>query len=305
MQTFNDAQVADMIGEVETAIQAVLKSEATTLRKSESMNSAGNGGPGAGSPLGKTDPDASAAPVQEGSAPADESAPPADASASPAPDASPSPDASPAPAGDPAAAQQDAPPSKEELDAAYAGLSLPELEMHIQCATQALAAKQSQMGGGAPASPSAAPAPAMPSASPAGAPGANPLPADQSPPLAPAAAAALKSENAVLRGQVEELTKSVSAFLEGFKGMVKPQAPANPQVNTTAGVIQFIPAQKAVTSMDTVPQAAAPVSLSKAEINEKLKTVVRKPELTKNERKLITRWYQGDATEQDIAPLLK
>ncbi len=155
----------------------------------------------------------------------------------------------------------------------------------------------------APASPSAGGMP-PPSASPSGAPGAAPLPADQSPPLAPDSTMALKSENASLKGQVEELTKSVSAFRDGLKGFMKP-APQHPTVQTPTAQIQFIPAQKAVTSLDAVPQIAPQtLNLSKSEINDRLKTVVQK-DLSKAERKLINRWYTGDANDQDIAPLLK
>lgn len=334
MQTYSEKQVQEMITEVDAAIETLLKSEKDALvalqkgagaglaqvmgdaaraAKSEvpTTTDAANGGMKKGEApseldrtardqlnkgaapegvdrtatdqLKKAGPDASAAPVAEDSSPADASP----SASPPASDSAPAADPSASASADPAAAGgAQAAPTEQELAEAYGQLSQPELELHAKALAQVMAAKA---GAANPMAPQSAAPPASPSAAPASAPapGASPLPGDQSPGVDPNAMSAMKSENKLLRSQVEDLQKGLSAFTEGFKDLMAPK-------------------QKAVTGMDIVPADQKPsvLQLTKSEINEKLRTVVRKPELTKTERKLITRWYSGDASDQDLAQIL-
>lgn len=295
MQTFSEKKVQDMIAEVDSAIETLLKSEKDALIKLQKGASgvsipqtqdAANGG------LAKGGEDASAAPVAEDK----EKAPDASPSAAPA-DAGPGPAADPmasadpaAPAGDPAAApgadaSASAPPTEQELVEAYGQLSQPELQLHAKALASVMAAQAGAQSPAAPApGPSAGPAAPPASPSPAG-PGASPLPADQSMPVDPSVAA-MKSENVLLRGQVADLQKGLAAFTDGFKELLAPK-------------------QKAVTGMDIVPETPKQslLHLTKSEIGTKLAAVV-KTDLAKSDRKLINRWYNGDASDAELTHLL-
>jgi len=220
--------------------------------------------------LGKAADDPSAAPMAESSS---SPAGAADASAPPSPSPEPSPSDSSGQPQDPAAGQEGQAPTEQELVEAYGQLSQPELELHAKAMAQVMAAK----AGGAPGM----------SPSPSGPPpaGAAPMPGDNSPAVSPDMTT-MKSENALLRAQVEELQKGLKAFADGFQDLMAPK-------------------QKAVTGMDIVPETKPSLlQLTKSEIGDKLKTVVRRSDLTKSERKLITAWYSGDASDQDLTPIL-
>lgn len=300
MQTFSEKKVQDMIAEVDSAIETLLKSEKDALIKLQKGASgvsipqtqdAAQGG------LAKGGEDASAAPVAESSA---EKKPDPSPSASPADAGPPAADASaPAPAPDPMAAgapgadaSASAPPTEQELVEAYGQLSQPELQLHAKALASVMAAQAgAQSPAAAPGASPSAPAPmaASPSPSPAApapmAPGASPLPADQSMPVDPSVAA-MKSENSLLRGQVADLQKGLAAFTDGFKELLAPK-------------------QKAVTAMDVVAETPRQslLQLTKSEIGTKLATVV-KTDLSKSDRKLINRWYNGEAGDAELNHLL-
>ena len=351
MQTYSEKQVQEMISEVDSAIETLLKSEkdalvalqkgssagfdhvmanaakgAAAAKKAEGSYSESSSSSSSKSPMGKGEESASASASKSGSVSVPETSasangglgkgeapseldrtakdqlakgaapseldrtakdqlrkdgedasasPVAESSASSAPSASPSasPDASTAPDDSSASPDAGQAPSEQELVEAYGQLSQPELELHAKALAQVMAAQAGAQS---------------PSASPAGppAPGSSPLPGDQSPGVAPDAMAAMKSENSLLRGQVEELQKGMSAFVDGFKDLLAPK-------------------QKAVTALDVVP-ASKPslMQLTKSEIGDRMPALVKREDLTKADRKLITAWYRGDASDQDIAHLL-
>lgn len=180
-------------------------------------------------------------------------------------------EASPAPeAGmDPAAEQQDQPPSLEELVQAYSQLSPEEISMHEQALQ---AAKQAS-------------APAMPG-SPSPGPGAQaPMAGEGSAPLAPGSEMALKSEK--LQAEFDSLKKSQDTLVEAMKAML-----SGPQ-------------RKAVTGNDMAPgKTTKPAtSLSKAEVNAKLKVVARQ-DLQKSDRDLISNYFKNQVKVDDIVHLL-
>lgn len=192
-----------------------------------------------------------------------------------APEASPAPEASAAPA-DPAMAggeMQDQPPTMEELVSAYSQLSPEEFAMHEQAFQ---AAKQAQAGAQDPMAP----------ASPSPGPGAGGMPNEGSAPVDPAAQMAMKSEK--LQDEFDALKKSQDVLVEAFKSML------------TA------PQRKAVTGNDMAAgKTEKPAtSLSKSEINEKLKKVA-KTDLAKSDRNLIANYFKNQAKLDDIVHLLK
>jgi hypothetical protein len=198
------------------------------------------------------------------------------APAAAAPEASPAPEASATPA-DPAMAggeMQDQPPTMEELVSAYSQLSPEEFAMHeqaFQAAKQAQAGAQDPMG--APASPSPGP-------------GAGGMPGEGSAPVDPASQMAMKSEK--LQGEFDALKKNQDLLVEAMKTMFT------------------VPQRKAVTGNDMAAgKTEKPAtSLSKSEINEKLK-VVAKTNLAKSDRNLIANYFKNQVKVDDIVHLLK
>lgn len=196
------------------------------------------------------------------------SAPP---DSSPAPEASASPEASPEQPQDPA--MQEQPASVEELTQAYCELSPDELAMH----EQALMAAKAKCA--APAD-QASPGPTPPGA-------AAPAPGEDSAPMAPGSQMDLgKSEE--MKKDFEDLQKSVQLLTQAVTTMIK------------------APQRKAVVGADMAPGKAnvAVESLSKSEINSKLDQAARR-DISKQDRALITRFYNNQAKVSDVAHLLQ
>lgn len=215
-------------------------------------------------------------------APADEApkAPPAgepDGDEAPAPAA-----AAPAPAA-PGEGDIMAAPTVEELAAEYSNLPDDQLDMHIQAAQMAKAAKA------APVAAAMAPAPVAPA----------PAPAPMAPPAAPPAAdpmLALKSEfvamlqakDAEIEAQKAELAKAERIFKNYIES-------------------QVAPVRKAVTAASEVaPPVAKPdfSKLSKAEISTMLCSKLREGKLTKTEGNLVASFAIGTVSFKDVEALL-
>jgi hypothetical protein len=183
MKPIKDADLKQILAEVEAEVGTLFKAEAEKLIKGEGSpeSSPAESSPGEGSAGGEA---SAGGPPAASPAGAPSAPPAAPAGMAPGAPASPSPAGAPA---DPAAAM--APPSQEELVAEYSKLPPEELKSHYLAAKAALfqvMGGAGDMGAGAPPAPGAPPgaAPVGPGASPS--PAGAPAPAGDVPPAPPA-----------------------------------------------------------------------------------------------------------------------
>jgi hypothetical protein len=301
--TIKDTELHELMSEVQKELDVILKAEQEKLAKAhpgeetssevpadESATSASSDGDG--------DADDSGPPA------ADESAPPsADASAPPAADAAPPADASAPPADGSADPGADQGLNPEQLKAEYAQLPLEELKMHYLAAKEALFAAMGAGGdpaaaGGPPADASAPPAPpAAASPPPAPPPAASAPPVDdQSAP--PALKAEKQANNPANGGKVTTVAKSEKDLeIEDLRKKLGDLEEIVPSLIDLVKVAAA-PARKAVTSVAQLEKSNGVDvgSLSKAEIDARLKRAVR-TNLTNPDREAINSYYlSGGAT---------
>lgn len=297
MKNLTKTELVSIMDEVQKHLDESLGAEAarvgTQLSKAHPGEDTSAEVPPDESSTSPSGPDASASPP-----PPDASAAPPDASASPDASATP-PDASAVPpeaGADDSMGGGEVPPSPEEIKQAYDALPLDQLQVHYLAAKQALVEKMGAPGNAGPPAPDQSAAPPAPDASASAPPPAlksegKQLPNDEKANGQDPLHAVKKSENSP---EFESLTKKLADQDEALKSLV--------------GAMKKIveaPVRKAIVS--TADLQAAPQdfsSLTKSEVDQKLRRVARNPLLSKSERGLITSFTLGHVGVDAVKDLL-
>lgn len=294
-KTLKDSDLKQLLADVATEVEGLVKAEAATLAKAH---------PGEDTSAevsedeSATDPqDSGPPPAEASSAPPGGDAPPMDDGASAAPPAGD--DGSAPPAGPDAAAAGGDPAADQSMDpealkAEYAQMPPEMLKAHYLAAKEALFATMGAPG--ADATGAAPPADPMASA------GAPPAPPAAAPP-APDAPPALKAE----KGMTEHVDANGENPLTAVKKSEAKYALLETQVGILTQAMTKIlttPVRKSIASITEVAKTTSVdvSALSKAQIDEKLKEIVRTP-LKKSDREKINSYVLGKTQIDQIAHL--
>ena len=306
-----DAQVKQILAEVEAEIGSLLKSETDRLAKGHDESAPeASASPGEGS---EGSPSAPPAEGSESGPPPDASGAPPDASAPPADGAPPEAPGAPV---DPAADQGPADP--EALMAEYAKLPPEELKVHFMACKAALAQVMGvdPEAGASPEAPPAGPSapPVAPSPSPAGPPPGGPLmqaevPADLKNLPANGGSQKAAVPDAIKSESAPEVGTSLSKAEDKVKELEAAVADQDKQIELLVKAVDLVigqPIRKAVTSVSFVPRAdESKAEPSKAEISAKLCEVIRSKKLSKSESERAISYSMGNIGYEQIKDLLE